>query len=85
MARIYVPEIPNDIVTQITTPESAMEWIKRLEAAATRLEVELHEIKMALKYALYPRYNQLVKEDHEDEYNPHRKDNRGNVEEQRQI
>jgi hypothetical protein len=62
MPRVYVPEIPDEIVNLLTTPESTLEWIKRLEVAQKRLEEELMQVKMVLKYVVYPKFNQFEKD-----------------------
>jgi hypothetical protein len=63
MPRIYIPEIPDEIVNMLTSVESTLEWIKRLELAAKRLQEELKEIEMVLKFVVYPKYNALQKEE----------------------
>jgi hypothetical protein len=63
MPRIYIPEIPDNIVNLLTTPESILEWIKRLELAQKKLEEELSQIKMVLKYVVYPRFNASQREE----------------------
>ena len=62
MRRIYIPEIPDNISLELTTIESTLEWLKRLEVAQKRLEKEIMEIKMVLRYVVYPKFNQLNKE-----------------------
>ena len=62
MRRIYIPEIPDNISLELTTIESTLEWLKRLEVAQKRLEKELEQIRMVLKYVIYPKFNQLNKE-----------------------
>lgn len=62
MPRIYIPEIPDEIVNMLNTPESALEWIKRLEIVKKRLETELMEINCALKYVIYPKLTQFERE-----------------------
>lgn len=62
MPRIQIPEIPSNIVNQLTTLESCLEWMRRLEQAKERLEKELTEITMVLKYVVGPKYNALNKD-----------------------
>jgi hypothetical protein len=62
MPRIYVPEIRDDIVNELTTIESTLEWIKRLEIAKKRMEEELQQIRTVLKFVVYPTFDRLNKE-----------------------
>lgn len=62
MPRIYIPDIKDTIVNELTTIESALAWMKRLQVAEVRLEAELQQIKMVLKYVVIPKFNQLNKE-----------------------
>lgn len=55
MARIDIPEIPENI----STLESALAWIKRLELVQERLERELANVKAALKYVVRPKYHEM--------------------------
>jgi hypothetical protein len=59
MPRIDVPNIPDTLVNTLTTTESALCWIKRLEQAKKRLETELATITIALKYVVYPKLVKL--------------------------
>lgn len=62
MPRIDIPKIPDDIVNTLTTVESTLVWIKRLEGVERRLEEELSSIRAALRLVVYPTYNRLNKE-----------------------
>lgn len=59
MSRINIPDIPKDIVNHLTTIGSTLSWIEKLEKSQKRLEEELSEIKMVLKYVVYPKFTKL--------------------------
>jgi hypothetical protein len=66
MPRIEIPIIPDDIINKLTTIESTLAWMQKLEKAQERLEEALDDIKGVLKYVIRPTFNKLNNEAYEE-------------------